>query len=159
MRGTISLDILLSFIVMLIVSSVIIGTAFVQLENAAIASAQYKAESAAMGVGSAINHFYAIRPSEGELRVSPGQIGTRSMSIGMSGWPDVYSVSLSNCTIEFAGDILWMNFTLYRAENNLYEYVNASYPLVDVELASGEPAVNTCDQTIIVSSDMEVSYA
>ncbi len=159
MRGTISLDILLSFIVMLIVSSVIVGTAFVQLENAAIASAQYKAESIAMGVGSAINHFYAIRPVDGELRVTPGQLATRSMSIGTPGWPDVYSVSLNKCTVQFDGDILWMNFTLYRVENNLFEYVNASYPLVDVALAGGEPAVAECDQTIIVTPSMEVSYA
>jgi hypothetical protein len=155
MRGTISLDLLLSVVVMLVISSAIVGMAFLQLENAAIANAQYKAEALAMGAGSAVNHFQAMRADGGELYLSLGDVSKRSARIGQPGWPDAFALDLSACTVQVSGNVLWLNFTVHRVENNFGEYVNATYPLVSV---SGDEAAHACSGTLIVSAAGVVSY-
>jgi hypothetical protein len=155
MRGTISLDLLLSVVVMLVISSAIVGMAFLQLENAAIANAQYKAEALAMGAGSAINHFQAMRADGGDLYLSLGDVSKRSARIGQAGWPDAFSLDLLACTMQVNGSVFWLNFTVHRVENNFDEYVNATYPLVTV---SGNETAQPCNSTLIVSAAGVVSY-
>jgi len=141
-----------------------LGMAFLQLENAALANAQYKAEALAIGAGSAINHFLAINPDDGELRLSLGDVLKRSARVGQPGWPDVFSLNIEKCMMrvsidEESGSILLLNFTVHRVESGYKpnEYVSAAYPLVSV--SGDDETEHECSETLVVDEAGAVSYA
>ncbi|MBN3037176.1 MAG: hypothetical protein JW834_01895 [Candidatus Diapherotrites archaeon] len=162
MQGSLSLDFLLSIIVTLVIASVLFGMAFMQIEQASAVSMKYRAEAMAMGVGSAINHFYAIDsedPSKltidfsGRLQDASGKY-LRAGGIGGIGWNTI-ALDPMDCTVTVTGNTVNVTIGFYRMENNFQEYVSATYPIVPVK---GE-AVVQCDSRLEVNQDMEVSAA
>ncbi|MCD6522730.1 MAG: hypothetical protein J7K68_03195 [Candidatus Diapherotrites archaeon] len=158
-RATISLDFLLSSIVLMLVASILMGFALMQVENASAISVKYKAEAIAIAVGSAINHFRAISPQpDDELKIDIQNIGGTATSpiVPTTGgnWPKL-SLDLVSCSVHVneTTDILTVNLTYQRIESNMLESVIAQYPLVDMK--TGVDAL--CNQTLVVTGDMEVS--
>lgn len=158
-RATISLDFILSSIVLMLVASMLMGFTLMQIENASVISVRYKAEALAISIGSAINHFKSIGPQPSDtMNISIANIGGRATApiVPPTGanWPGI-SLDLISCTINIneTTDILTVNMTYQRMESNFQESVIAQYPLVD--MSTGIQAL--CNQTLIVYGNMEVS--
>lgn len=159
--GMISLDLLVSIIGLLMVGGALASLGFIQAENSVANSLKFKAESMAMAIGSAINHFDAINPEDGSKLVlnlsNPEPI---SSDILTSGWPPVGRVSFDSCNISFSGGsgspaYVLVNISFYRWDSGTEDFVVGKYPLVtSINLASTD-TVN-CSGTIVVDNNMNV---
>ena len=154
-----SLDLLVSLIGLVMVGGALASLGFIQAESAISHSLQFKAESMAMAVGSAINNFDAINPETGSnltLNLSdPEPISSNTLS---SGWPPVGRVSFDSCKVSFESlglaRYVVVNISFYRWDSNMDESVIGKYPIVHTTI-SGQNTIN-CNGTIIVDHNMNV---
>jgi hypothetical protein len=65
-RAIVSIDFLLTLILLLVATGILISASQPMFHNAAKANAKLKAEALAIGIGSSINHFYAIGAKSGD---------------------------------------------------------------------------------------------
>jgi len=145
MRGSISLDFILSLVILLASASSFFFLAYTQVENTVIASTQYKAEAMAMQVGSAINHFAAIEPGANsymELNFTGLPESEGAASFGVPGFSVDIPEDKCNVTIVTVPpqDRVVVTMVAYRMESSQPEIINATYPIVDVysETEKGE---------------------
>lgn len=126
MRGSITLDFLLSLVLILATIASFFFLAYTQVENTVIASAQYQAEAMAMSIGSSINHFAAIQPGAGSFVVI-GLNGFDSTGFSVDIQPDDCKVS-----IDTVNELVVVEITAHRMESIQSETIIAQYPIVDV---------------------------
>ena len=121
MRGSISLDFILSLVIILASASSFFFLAYTQVENTVIASAHYKAEAMAMQIGSAINHFAAIQPETNsymELNFTGLPESNGTASFGVPGFS--VDIPSDECTVTVDGvnDIVIVTMAAYRMESS-----------------------------------------
>lgn len=162
-NAALSLDLLVSIIGLVMVGGALASLGFIQAENSVANSLKFKAESMAMAIGSAINHFDAINPESGSsLTLNLSDPEPISSDILTSGWPPVGRVSFDSCKVTFVGGsgspaYVLVNISFYRWDSNMDEFVTGKYPLVsDVHVISASNTMN-CNGTIVVNDNMGVT--
>ncbi len=161
MHGSITLDFILSLVIVLASASSFFYLAYTQVENTVIASAQYKAEAMAMQIGSAINHFAAIQPEKNsymELNFTGLPESNGTASFGVPG----FSVDIpeGNCTVVFNGvnNTVTVSMLAYRMESSQPEEIIAVYPTAEMSNSALDGKLQVpCNGTVKVSSVMGVS--
>lgn len=161
-KAMISLDLLVSIIGLIMVGGALASLGFVQAENSVANSLKFKAESMAMAIGSAINHFDAINPEPGsKLTLNLSDPEPISSDILTSGWPPVGRVSFNSCKVSFvsSGNVRYVlvNISFYRWDSNMDEFVTGKYPLVGGVTVKSGPNPMGCNGTIVVDNNMGVT--
>ena len=144
-KATITLDFILSLGILVLLSPMLYNYSFSTLENAEELSLKLQAETLAMQIGSATNHFQAIQPQGANdklvLNLHAGLEETQT-SLAPS---CITTIGPSNVTVSITFTGRW---------TNTQRTVNASYPIT----ALGNSAVKLCKAgVLIVNKNMEVS--
>ena len=161
MRGSISLDFILSLVIILASASSFFFLAYTQVENTVIASAQYKAEAMAMQVGSAINHFAAIQPETGsymELNFTGLPESEGVASFGVPGFS--VDIPTAECEIVLDGlnNTVTVTMLAYRMESSQPETITATYPTVKMSNSALYGKLHVpCNGSVHITKDMEVT--
>ncbi|MCD4739730.1 hypothetical protein K8R43_00905 [archaeon] len=141
-RAMISMDLLISVLVLILVGTSMVSFGFTQAESAAAQNLKLKSEAYAMTVGSAINHFSAINPEDGSILVlnlsNPEPIGNHTLT---GGWPPVGRTQFISCEMKLSSNAvgakyLIVNYTFDRWDSAFEQSVVAHYPLVSNVTAS-----------------------
>lgn len=121
MRGSITLDLILALVLLIATTSSFFFLAYTQIENTMIASTQYKAEAMAMSVGSAMNHFAAVKPAgaselilEFEPPENPG-----------------FAIDIGTCTVKIftVQKFVQVDMLVYRMDSSQPERLISRYPI------------------------------
>jgi len=138
MRGSLTLDFILSLVLVLASVASFFALSATQVENTVIASTQHKAEAMAMTVGSAINRFAATQPAlDSSITLSlqglPESQGVASFGVpGFSAFMTDTTQNDCNVTIDTTKKLAIVTVTAYRMDSSQPSIVQAAYPIVDV---------------------------
>ncbi|MFC2174676.1 hypothetical protein ACFLQ2_02290 [archaeon] len=168
MRGSLTLEFILSLVLLIATAGGFLMLSYGQIENSVIASTQYKAEAMAMSTGSALTHFFATEPEYGsymemDFRGLPQEAAGQS-SFGMPGFGVYASGQECNVSIDIDNSMVIVNILVYRIESSEPELVTAKYPFasgVSAGACSGEiTLVKTvgCGKGISVSMQADGGY-
>lgn len=148
-RGTLSIDLLISVIVLLIVGEIFYAFSYYQGETALANNMKFKAESHAMAIGSAINHFAAINPESGShLEMDLYNPEPARDDVTRAGWPYLGKLSFEECTLSFSdidsGDskYLMVNITFEQWDSGFSRSVIGRYPVVPNTQITGDTEIN-----------------
>ncbi|GEM_PF-5348961 len=149
MRGTLSIDLLVTSIVILMLTSTIIS--FVYFEEERILEAGYElgAQALAISIGSAINQFIAISPDSGNLSIYVKDISNDPATISMAGIPFSNVIVTSKyCNYTISNGNVNVTIKLEFAGTGRTKIVSASYPI----FAKGLYRSGDCGSTIIIDA-------
>jgi len=131
MRGSLSLEFMLSLVLLLATATGFLLLAYTQVENTVVASTQYKAEAMAMTVGSAVSHFIATEPGYGSqlLMNFTGLLESEgAASFGMPGFSVYADHKDCNVTVSTLKSKVIVDVMIYRMDSGQAELVTAVYP-------------------------------
>ncbi|MCK4328071.1 MAG: hypothetical protein KAW41_06440 [Candidatus Diapherotrites archaeon] len=134
MRGSLTLEFILSLVLLIASAGAFFALANAQIENTVVASTQYKAEAMAMSIGSAINHFAALEPGPGsymELNFTGLPESTGQASFGMPGFSAFATTEECNITYDSRVNQIIVEVTVYRMDSSAPTIVTARYPIVN----------------------------
>ena len=132
MRGSLTLEFILSLVLLIATAGSFIFLANTQLENTVAASTQLKAEAMAMEVGSAITHFVAAGPAEGSFMVIDPKGLPESAGQGSFGMPGLAAFATSrecNLSISPYENMVVVDVLVHRQDSEKATRVKAKYPI------------------------------
>ena len=158
MRGSLTLDFILSLVLVMASVASFFALSAAQVENTVIASTQHKAEAMAMTIGSSINRFAAIQPAEGSSITLALQGLPESQGVASFGVPGfsvfMGSATTSDCSVmvdSINKKLVIVRISAYRMDSSQPSMVEASYPIVTT--SSCDPVRALCGSIIVNCSD------
>ena len=143
MRGSLSLDLIVAFIVLLSLASVILSYSNVVRENIVRHQYQIAADAQATAVGSAVNRFISSDPDSGILNVTLHNVGESHPFLDIV-------VDSFNCTYTVGIHSFTVNYTYHFIGSNEFDHVGSSYPIIpSVSTSSLQP--EPCNVTFAVN--------
>ena len=144
-KATITLDFVLSLGVLALLSPLLFNHSFSMLENTEELSLKLKAETLAMQIGSAINHFKAIQPQGVKDKL------VLNLHAELE---ETQSRLAPSCTVTVGPSNVTVSITFTGKWSNTQKTVNATYPTV----ALTSQVVKLCRTGVLtINQNMEAS--